>query len=259
MEKSTLSVILPCAGDGRRLGLSYAKELHEVDPGVVLIDYSLDHIRAFTCCGDASRRVALKVVVVIKPGKESVVDHVQQKLPDIAVSRCYFNERYQEWPGSVYSAEPEWSDLNLVLLPDSYLMMSRDSMGIGTDGKTLVEASISRLSRYPVMFGVIPCTDPNVLSRLGALTLSDQFEIDDFQDKPAECLQRFNAYWCCYGFRRSAGAELYQFLIRSVRHESPSWKDQLFMPVGAFPAHRYFDLGERSSIRFFQRFLKKRF
>jgi 2-C-methyl-D-erythritol 4-phosphate cytidylyltransferase len=37
----SLNIILPCAGKGSRLGLSYPKEIHQIDHDVRLIDLSL--------------------------------------------------------------------------------------------------------------------------------------------------------------------------------------------------------------------------
>ena len=42
---SCLTVILPCAGEGNRLGLTTPKELYEIIPGKRLIDFSLDQGR----------------------------------------------------------------------------------------------------------------------------------------------------------------------------------------------------------------------
>ncbi|MCP5049152.1 MAG: hypothetical protein GY940_18430, partial [bacterium] len=70
-----ITVILPCAGEGSRMGLETPKELFEIFPGndaagksakgkpVKLIDFSLEHIRAFP------DRRALRVAVVVRPWK----------------------------------------------------------------------------------------------------------------------------------------------------------------------------------------------
>ena len=42
-----VTIILPCAGEGKRLGAKGPKELFEIYPGKKLIDYSLEHIKAF--------------------------------------------------------------------------------------------------------------------------------------------------------------------------------------------------------------------
>ena len=52
-----MTVILPAAGSGQRLGLDYPKELFEIVPGKKLVDFSLDHIQA--AMGSVNFRIKL--------------------------------------------------------------------------------------------------------------------------------------------------------------------------------------------------------
>ncbi len=117
MGGEVLTVILPCAGEGNRLGLDIPKELFEIVPGTRLIDFSLNHIRAVPV------GIEVKVAVVVRPWKKEVVDYVSRKLPGTAVEAVLFDDAYSEWPGSVYSASGFFSAHNLVLLPDSCLCL----------------------------------------------------------------------------------------------------------------------------------------
>jgi UDP-N-acetylglucosamine pyrophosphorylase len=45
-DTSKITIILPCAGSGSRLGLSEPKELFEISPEIRLIDFSSAHIAA---------------------------------------------------------------------------------------------------------------------------------------------------------------------------------------------------------------------
>ncbi|MCP5048839.1 MAG: hypothetical protein GY940_16830 [bacterium] len=155
-----------------------------------------------------------------------------------------FNDEYMEWPGSVYSAKEFFSPTNLVLLPDSYLRLSRHQ---GKDvwdagGKCLIDLMMDAMGKFEVVFGSVGCTDSRVLETMGAMRVENQ-RVVAFQDKPSNGLDMFNCFWGCYGFRREVGKPLYDFLIRSVRHQGAALKEQGFYPPGAVPVGVYYDLG----------------
>lgn len=246
--EETLTVILPCAGEGSRLDLKTPKELFEIVPGTLLIDFSLDHIRA--------KGNKIKVAVVIQPWKMEVAEYVSQKLPGITVQTVLFNDAYSEWPGSIYSSSEVFSENNLVLFPDSCLSLrERTRSDISTcfndRGETLGEMILKALKLYKVVFGYIKCTDPEVLKNLGSLRV-EAGEVTEFQDKPFKNLELFNSFWGCCGFRKEYGKALYDFLIGSVRHQSVPLSEQSFHPAGAIDLHSYIDLGTWENIRKFQ-------
>ena len=114
-----------------------------------------------------------------------------------------------------------------------------------------MELVLKALKKYRVVFGSAACTDPEILEHLGAMRV-ERDQVVDFQDKPNRDSRQFNSFWGCYAFRQGYGKALYDFLIRSVRHEPVSLKEQSFYPVGAVPIHSYIDLGTRESIRRFK-------
>lgn len=245
-----ITVILPCAGEGSRLGLKIPKELFEVLPGTRLIDFSLDHIRAF------ADKKKIKVAVVVRPWKTETAEYVARNLPGISVKAVMFNESYSEWPGSVYSVS-DLSENNLVLLPDSCLRLSEgpscgDVTCFDGKGKTLVELVLEALREYGVVFGSVQNTDPHILKHLGAMKVEGG-GIIAFQDKPSQHLELYNSFWGCYAFRGIHARALYDFLIQSVRHQPVSLQEQPFYPVGAVPLHSYRDLGTWERIDLFRR------
>jgi len=252
-----VTVILPCAGEGTRLGLTTPKELYEIIPGTRLIDFSLEHIRYFST---SQRTSKLSVVVVTRPWKIEVADYVSYRLPGIAIETMMFNDRYFEWPGSVYSANPMFSDFNIVLLPDSFIGLSRDltplndspiSWLTNMNGKSLIELMIEKLSIYHVIFGNIECKEPKTLSKLGAMKVKNGL-VTLFQDKPKANYQLYNCFWGCYGFRKEYGEKLYDFLLHSVQHQSLELESQSFYPPGAVPIASYYDLGTWDNIARFK-------
>lgn len=252
--KQEITIILPCAGEGSRLGLTTPKELYMIRPGVRLMDFSLAHIDAFPF------KERLRVAVVIRPGKREVAEYAAARLPGVQVDTVLFDDRYSEWPGSVYSANELFSGNNLVLLPDSFLSLSGSAdMGAAytrdAAGRTLVEMVTDALSRVRVVFGAIPCSDPRVLATLGAMRVEDGV-VTAFQDKPlldkrGTGLEGFNSFWGCYGFQQSSGEALYRYLVPSVRHRPLRLEEQPFFPPGAIPVKTYYDLGTWESIEAF--------
>jgi NDP-sugar pyrophosphorylase family protein len=248
-----LTIILPSAGDGRRLGLNTPKELFELAPGTRLIDFSLKHLLA------APHKEKIIIGVVIRPWKTEVVEYVSDQLPGIPVETVIFNDKYKEWPGSVYSAKDIFSKNNLVLLPDSFLSLSAHSnlenLAINhANGKTLVELVEDALSRHKVVFGCIKCTDMKTLETLGAVRMEND-RVTAFQDKPRsnELPGQFNGYWGCYAFGKEMGKTLYDFLIHSVIHQPLPLKAQPFYPPGIIPIGEYYDLGTWENIERFKK------
>ncbi len=234
-----LTVILPCAGEGNRLGLTTPKEFFEIVPGKRLIDFSLEHILA------QDPGMVESVVVVIRPWKKEVAEYVAGKLPGTRVETVLFNDDYSEWPGSVYSAAAFFSQYNLVLLPDSYLCLCGSAPG------TLLEMVLAALKNHQVVFGSVSCMDHSKLKNLGAMRVEHGM-VTAFQDKPRHDLEQYNSFWGCYGFRQNYGKALYDFLIRSVRHQPASLEEQPFYPPGSVSLHSYLDLGTWENIRKFR-------
>jgi hypothetical protein len=248
-----LTVILPCAGDGRRLGLNTPKELFEIVPGIRLIDFSLKHILA------APQREKIIIAVVIRPWKTEVVEYVSEQLPGVPVETVIFNDNYREWPGAVYSGKDVFSKNNLVLLPDSFLSLSAHSNLENLDvtdsnDRTLVELASNALRRHKVVFGCIKCTDVKVLETLGAVRMENGI-VTAFQDKPRsnELPGQLNGYWGCYAFGEEMGKSLYDFLIHSVIHQPLPLKAQPFYPPGIIAIGEYYDLGTWENIERFKK------
>ncbi len=241
-----MTVVLPCAGEGSRMALKTPKELYDIFPergGVRLIDFSLAHIRAFQWPEQ------VRVAVVVRPWKVGVAEYVRQQLPGIDVDTVMFDDRYQEWPGSVYSAAGCFSAHNLVLLPDSCLKLTKTN--ITNEKETLIERMLGALASAKVVFGHVPCRDKEILGTMGAMRVENN-RVTAFQDKPRAALEIFNGFWGCYGFRREVGRELYDFLIQSVRHEGACLEEQSFYPPGVIGLAAYFDLGTWDRIEIFR-------
>ncbi len=251
-QMNSISVILPCAGEGKRLGASGAKELFEIYPGKKLIDFSIAHIKAFISRGNITKENSdFKVITVIKPGKEDVFEHVKNSLKEVNVEYVMFNDNYREWPGSVYSARSHLLDMNIVFLPDSFIKFGTDDQIYSDEfGETLISKAVSVLRRAKVVLGVINCTDPDRLSSLGAVRVVNN-KVELFKDKPQMDQHKYNGFWGVYGFRDTSGGLVYEFLIDSV--EKKKEKEYLLKELNpeAFYIDTYHDLGTTESVKKF--------
>lgn len=247
-----VTIILPCAGEGKRLGVEGAKELYEIYPGKKLIDYSLEHIKAFNNSSERDEMdVRIGVITVIKPGKENIFHYVSEKLPTVDVNYVMFNNYFREWPGSVYSANMEFSDINIVLLPDSFIKFGSDDLIYSdANGGTLIGKAIRILLEENVVFGITKCTESNILSTLGAVRV-EKNKITKFKDKPSVNIEQYNGVWGAYGFRECSARRLYEFLIDSV--EKSGKKENLLKELApaVFFIDTYHDLGTVDSVEKF--------
>ncbi len=241
MEQSELTVILPCAGEGSRLGLSGPKELYEVEVGRPLIRYSLDLLLKT----QRKTESQITVAVVIRKGKESVVDYVRKYLSEdrFKVVSVHFDPHLREWPGSIYSAKHVFSEKNILLLPDSFVHYSASD---------LLSQMVDRLDLKLLVFGAKPTDDTSEICRLGALQLNGKLsDVVCFEDKPDTAADH-NAIWGCFGFHQKIADELHDFLMASVEHQNNQYRDRSFFPAGSLAIENYFDLGTWERIETFR-------
>lgn len=251
-SENELTVILPCAGSGSRLGLDSPKELYEIVPGVRLIDFSIRHIRSFIrSFDDTGTSPSLKVVVVSRPWKQAVPEYVQTQLPELEVRAIHFNDSFYDWPGSVYSAAAEYSPGNIVLLPDSFLAVSGDDPFHQSPGNPLITCLTRELKHNDLVFGAVPCLDFDRLKKLGALFVESR-TVTRFCDKPDADFHLYNSFWGCYAFSRDIGLPLYQFMLASVQQRPLPTTHASFFPAAAIPIADYYDLGTWPSITSFR-------
>jgi len=257
-----VTFILPCAGEGKRLGYSGHKELFPLLPDLRLIDFSLKHIKAAQEWCLSQSQWTIKIVAVIRPWKMEIPVYIHNQLPDIRLDSVFFDDNLFEWPGSVHSAQKFYSDINIVLLPDSQLRLSKTQLTLNPSGKPLVSIFLQQMQHSSVVFGYRPMSHQNdSLKCLGALHVTRSTEknnfdskdlIDRFQDKPDKNLNLYNAHWCCYGFSREMGEPLYQFLKLSVSRRITPVQTEIFHPAGAFPVYSYLDFGTPDAIKSFR-------
>jgi hypothetical protein len=222
----SINVILPCAGEGKRLGLPYPKEIHQVANGVSLIDLSMRLLQPF-------REQVGRVTIVVSPQKAAVMSYMAKWKDEFPLAFCFFDDRYFEWAGSIRSGEHLFMEKNLVLLPDS--LVEEDA------ARRVVPTMNAMLDRSSLVFGYVR-ERAERLRHLGALAVEGD-RVTAFCDKPADDLARFNAFWGTFGFRGEAAGPILETMTRSIRREAVDLASFGQREVGAFPLSAYTDLG----------------
>lgn len=220
------NVILPASGDATRLQLPYPKELHALEKGGCLIDRSLSLLMPNKDAIDS-------VTVVLKQGKFAIADYLSRYKDDFHIRFVFFNDNYHEWPGSILSAEPDFGDANIVLLPDTVLEFE--------PGQDLVELYRDMLTSHAVGFTVAR-PGAEGIGRFGALNLSEDQQITAFCDKPQSDHGSYNGYWTSFGFRREVGRDLLSMMQASIGGHPKDIAAEAAPATGRFIAG-YRDLG----------------
>lgn len=198
---SRLTVILPAAGKGSRLNLPYPKEILKLDAHTALIDHSINFFR------DYGRR-DVDFVFVINEHKLELVKYLSRYKDRYNLTFTFQDPREQEYTGAIKSAAHLFGEHNLVLLPDTLMTLP--------PGVDLYETVIHCLTETGFTFLYKPERDHSVLETKGALVVDDQGLVKEYSDKPVHDLDRFNAFWCAFAFRRRAFNSAISFMEKST-------------------------------------------
>ena len=110
-----LTVLLPCAGGGRRFGAPYAKELHRVAPDASLVDLAL------APAVDLAHRLRrpIRLVVPLTPEKLDTARYLAAYSPVFDIALTYQSDRHgSDLAGAIVAGLPLCSGTVIMLLPD---------------------------------------------------------------------------------------------------------------------------------------------
>lgn len=198
---SNLTVILPCAGEGSRLYLPYPKEIHSIEKNKSLIDYSFD---LFSNYG----RRDVEFVVTLNEKKTELIKYLSRYKNRFDISFTFFNPTETEYTGSIKSARHLFGEKNLVLLPDTFLKLKSSQ-----DIMTLVNDSLNETG---FTFFFKRETDSDMLKTKGSLLIDKDFLVQEYEDKPQENFDRFNAFWTAFAFRKRVFDNCIEFMEKST-------------------------------------------
>jgi len=234
---SLLTVVMPAAGKGTRLNLPYPKEILRLDKEQALIDYSFDFFR------DYGRR-DVEFVIVINEDKTEIVRYLSKYKDKFNISFTFQNPNEREYTGAIKSARHLFGEHNVVLLPDTIMTLK--------PGIDLVEAVQSSVTETGFTFFYKRETSEKMLRTKGALIIDNEGLVQSYEDKPEDNVDRFNAFWCSFAFRKRTFDAAIAFMEKSTLR-------QRVLPneIESTPIHRskgievldYKDLGTWDEIR----------
>jgi hypothetical protein len=227
----SLNIILPCAGKGSRLGLPYPKEIHLIEHDLRLIDLS------FRLCLPYRNKID-RITITLNSSKHEIVSCLDKWSQSFNIVFCYFNNQYEEWPGSILSAKHLFLENNIVLLPDSRI--------IEYENYPLVPSMLNSLKHDDLVFAFIK-EQSKRLENLGAISIDDNLAITGFCDKPKSEWQKYNAFWGSFGFKDSHSKAILEMMMKSVQKQVVDL-NQLNLKVTGFPIAQYDDLGTWENI-----------
>jgi UTP-glucose-1-phosphate uridylyltransferase len=198
---SKLTVIIPAAGKGSRLRLPYSKEIHRVSEDTSLIDFTFNFFKDYG-------RKDVEFVVVINESKLDVADYLCKYKDKFNISFTFQNPNEKEYTGAIKSAKHLFGEHNVVLLPDTLMKLS-----LGVDLFTSIENSLIETG---FSFFYKKELDASMLKTKGALYINEKNIIEMYEDKPQEKLERFNAFWCSFAFRKRAFDQSITFMEKST-------------------------------------------
>jgi NDP-sugar pyrophosphorylase family protein len=226
-----LTVILPCAGEGTRLSLPYPKEIYSIQKNKCLIDYTFD---LFSNYG----RRDVQFVITLNENKTEIVKYLSRYKHRFNISFTYFNPTETEYTGSIKSAKHLFGEKNIVLLPDTFVKMKTS--------EDIIEMVNNSLNETGFTFFFKRENSPDMLKTKGALVISNDNQVLDYEDKPQENLDRFNAFWCAFSFRKRVFDSCIEFMEKSTLNHKLLVNEIKNTPIynsKAIEVDKYIDLG----------------
>ena len=234
---SNLTVILPAAGKGTRLNLPYPKEILRINNDEALIDYSFNFFRDYG-------RKDVEFVVVINENKTELITYLAKYKDRYNISFVYQNPNEKEYTGAIKSASHLFGEYNLVLLPDTIMKLK--------NGEDLFELVKTSLTETGFTFLYKDEVNKDVLKTKGALYVDDQKIIKDYADKPQTFLEKYNAFWCAFAFRRRTFKACMDFMEKSTLKQLVEQNEIETTPIynsKAIDVEDYVDLGTWDEIK----------
>lgn len=213
MPTPELTVIIPCAGQGARLGLPFPKELTPLGVGRLVIDSLLDLI--------ANTSVRCRVLVIENGHRDSTLTHIRRRLPRTPVACVRQREDIADMPAAVRSVSGWYAPVNVVMLPDMvYRRHPQVTDPLGDLTALTAERSFGFLAARLSTEAIADLGALEVSSRtLGAVsTVDEPARVVAYEDKP-ELPERYNAAWAAFAFSDGAGMSGLDLIDESTRRQ----------------------------------------
>jgi len=231
-----LTVIMPAAGKGSRLGLPYPKEIMHLEEGKALIDYSFDFFQNRT-------REEVEFVVVINEHKTDLVKYLSKYKDRFKISFTFQDPDEHEYTGAIKSAYHLFGENNVVMLPDT-LMKLPPSID-------LYDRVTNNLRSKGFVFFYKKETNPLMLATKGSLTVENGF-VKAYEDKPTDEFFKYNAFWCSFAFTKREFPMCIRFMEKSTLREGFDVDEIKLTPIYnslGIEVVDYIDLGTWGEVR----------
>jgi len=232
-----LTVILPSAGKGTRLNLPYPKEILRLDNDNALIDNCFNFFKDYG-------RNQVEFVVVINEDKTDLIKYLSKYKDRYNISFVFQNPSEKEYTGAIKSASHLFGEHNLVLLPDTLM-----SLHPGKDLFTLVTEALTETG---FSFLVKKEDSKEVLKTKGAIYVNEEGNVVEYEDKPTDKVEMYNAFWCAFAFRKRNFFECINFMEKSTLKQKHSINEIAQTPIfgsKVIEIADYIDLGTWPEIR----------
>jgi UTP-glucose-1-phosphate uridylyltransferase len=206
-----VTIILPCAGEGRRLGLPFPKELAPLGPDKVIIDSCLTLI--------SEANMPCRIILMDNGNREVTRDHIRRKLPDVPLAMVRQHRYSSDLPDAVIRLEPWFGDVNILMLPDVIYQAKSELVG--------QFAALASETGFAFAAARLP---DEALRLLGALSVTQDSTVKAFEDKPSHP-EMFNAAWGMIGFSGPVGLAGLRVVASSTAKLQPARPPAVGAPV----------------------------
>jgi CTP:molybdopterin cytidylyltransferase MocA len=179
-----ITIILPCAGEGKRLGLPFPKELAPISPGRTVIDSSLDIIEKSS--------VDKRILLIDDGNREVTRRYIQERLPEVPLAMVRQHRYAPDMPEAVIRAAPWLGDTNILMLPDLIYEPNGDPL--------CQLAEVARESGFAMAVAEMP---RQRLKAGGAVSVVGG-TVKAYEDKPGSP-EDYHAAWGMLGFHGGMG------------------------------------------------------
>jgi len=194
MKASMPTVLIPCAGFGKRVGEPPAKELLKLPS---------ENNPLIHWCLDLTKKFKMRPVLITRKDKKAFLEYIETIRDAYNIELCLIDAS-KEWPDTLLKSDSCWTEQNIVLLPDT--RFSPDDI--------LPKLSDS-LKKNDLAFATfsVPGANSDKFSCWGVLK-SDGANYW-IAEKPRNADEVFTQAWGLFAFKKEFGVDLLTKMLES--------------------------------------------
>ncbi len=234
------SIIIPCAGRASRLNIPFSKALFPVASDQTLID---NIFRLFQNIENKPR-----FIIVINDESVDIVKYLYKYCDDFNISFVFQKKNEYDLIGAIKSASFEFSDYNMVLLPDTTLVL-------GCDFDQYIHEVDAKLKCNEIVFTVTTCLLDEKLYDLGVIIYdidaNSKVTVRNIIDKPKKenlsLINKSSNYgaWASFTFTREIALNFLNLMEKNISgKEFASMDNSLLESMSLVFIKEFTDLGE---------------